>query len=275
MLKHLKLVGQTIKFIEWLKYGRHGELNQLRDVAKRILRVMGAHNIPATKIENIFPELSVRAKHFKNPDSLVEVLDASLIDGFTEMFYLNREWLHKGDGNPQNVFEVGYDFDSVYEYLKKLKRTSECLLSVIFIAQTGMAFTPVKDHPCRLGLTIVLQFDDYEEDSSSSYQILYAGYWDYYKTRMMAKAISFLCFQLGINQRGCFSAEAGYPGVEKCLAAEIVKRFSPGSWHPDDYIFASGTSSSCLKDPEDALRMHEYLREIDYFEKVQGLRESG
>lgn len=88
---------------------------------------------------------------------------------------------------------------------------------------------------------------------------------------MMIKAISLLCFQLGIIQKGYFSKYANYQGVEKYMVAEIFNRIIHKSWHPDDYILTS-EKSACSKDREDAQRLQDYLKEIGFLDKIKRLK---
>ncbi len=149
------------------------------------------------------------------------------------------------------------------------------MMIVHFIAQTGTEFVPAYDHGTHQGLVVALEFAEYGEDGFEyeRYQLFYVGYWHYYKTRMMIKAISLLCIQLGIIQKGHFSKLANYQGVEKHMVAEIFNHIIHKSWHPDDYILTS-EKSACSKDREDAQHLHDYLKDIGFLAKIKSLKKS-
>ena len=146
-----------------------------------------------------------------------------------------------------------------------------------FIAHNGTKFVPANNHDTDQGLVVALEFAQYDESNStfnySRYELLYVGYWHYYKTRMIIKAISLVCFNLGLIQKGHFSKHANYQGMEKYVVAELFKRLSPEHWHPDDYILTS-EKSACSKDKDDAQIFHDHLKEIGFYDQIKSLKES-
>lgn len=55
------------------------------------------------------------------------------------------------------------------------------------------------------------------------------------------------------------------------MVADIFKHIIHKSWHPDDYILTS-EKSACSKDREDTQRLQDYLKEINYFDKIKSLK---
>lgn len=268
-------IKELISFKEWWEDRVYGKNKELRALARRVLKVLDAHRIPTARVPSVFPEFAIALKDFKNLDSVIAILNEPFLEAFSKKFFIDRAWLDTGEGNPQDQFEHGYDFKCIYDYLTKLKPAENQTIVVHFIAQTGTKFVPAEDHGTDQGLVVALEFAEYDEPNSSfsysRYQLLYVGYWHYYKTRMMIKAISLLCFQLGFIQKGHFSKFANYQGVEKHMVAEIFDHLAPKSWHPDDYVFTS-EMSACSKDKDDAFRLHNHLKEIDFYEQIRRLK---
>lgn len=268
-------IKELFSFKEWWEDRAYGKNKELRALARRVLKVLDAHNIPTARVPWLFPELNLALKDFKNLDSVIAILTEPFLEAFSNKFFIDRSWLDTGEGNPQEQFEHGYDFKNIFDYLVNLKPTDNQVIVAHFIAQTGTEFVPAEDHGTHQGLVVALEFAEYNEPNSSfsysRYQLLYVGYWHYYKTRMMIKAISLLCFQLDLIQKGHFSQYANYQGVEKYMLAEIFDHLGHKSWYPDDYIFKSEVSA-CSKDRNDALRFHNHLKEIGFYEQIKSLK---
>ncbi|HPH06692.1 MAG TPA: hypothetical protein PL131_12550 [Methylotenera sp.] len=257
---------------EWWEDKRYGKNKELRALARRVLKVLDAHRIPTARIQTVFPEFNLQFKDFKNLDSLISILNEQFLEAFSNKFFINREWLETGEGNPQEQFEHGYELQSIYDYLVKLKPSENQTIIAHFIAQTGTEFVPANNYDTHQGLVVALEFFEHDDPKSgfeySRYQLLYVGYWHYYKTRMMIKAISLVCFKLGFIQKGWFSKYANHQGVEKYLVNEIFDHTNHNSWYPDDYIFTS-KRSACSKDDDDAQLFHNHLKEIGFYEKIK------
>lgn len=266
-------IKELFSLKEWWEDRVYGKSKELRALARRVLKVLDAHQIPTSRIQTVFPQLDIQPKDFKSLDSVIAILNEPFLAAFSNKFFIDRAWLDTGVSNPQDQLEHGYDFESIYDYLVKLKSTENQSVIAHFIAQTGTKFVPAEDHGTYEGLVVALEFIEYGDGNFeySRYQLLYVGYWHYYKTRMMIKAISLLCFQLGLIQKGYFSKYANYQGVEKYTVAEIFGHVFPESWHPDDYIFIS-EQIGCSKDRDDALRFHRYLKDIGFYEQIKNLK---
>lgn len=276
-LSTLFKIKELFGFWEWYEDRKYGKHNELRKLARRVLKVFDVHNIPVSRIPWIFPDLNLQVNNFKNIDSVIEIINDDFLDRLSEKFFVERYWLDNGTGSPQALFEKGYNFKDVYEFFTNLNLEENEYASIYFIAENGTKFVPAEDHGTHHGLVIVLTIStssDYKESFTyTRYMPLYAGYWHYYKTRMMIKAISLLCFQLHISQAGEFSKNASHHGLEKMFAAEIFEPRSHYYWHPDDYVLIS-EKSACSKDREDAQRLHDYLKGIGYLEKIKSIRPS-
>lgn len=268
-------IKELFSFKEWWEDRAYGKNKELRALARRVLKVLDAHHIPTSRIESVFPEFNLQLKDFKNLDSVIAILNEPFLAAFAKKFFLDRHWLDTGEGNPQEQFEHGYGFQSIFDYLVNLKPTENQSIIAHFIAQTGTEFVPPEDHGTHQGLVVALEFSDYGEDGfeCERYQLLHVGYWHYYKTRMMIKAISLLCFQLGIIQKGHFSKLANYQGMEKMMVAELFDSLTKGLWHPDDYILTS-EKSACSKDRADAERLKQHLKDINCYDKIKSLKKT-
>jgi hypothetical protein len=199
------------------------------------------------------------------------------LEAFSNKFFLNREWLDTGEGDPQRKLVQSYNYQQMFDYLVNLKPAENKVVIAHFIAQTGTEFVPAEEHGTHHGLVVALEFAEDDEPNStfsySRYQLLYVGYWHYYKTRMMIKAISLVCFQLNLIQKGNFSKYANYQGMEKYTVAELFKHLSHEHWYPDDYLFTS-EKSACSKDRVDAQNFHDHLKEIGFYDQIKDLKES-
>jgi hypothetical protein len=268
-------IKELFSFKEWWEDRVYGKNKELRSLARRVLKVLDAHNIPTARVPWLFPELNLALKDFKNLDSVIAIINEPFLAAFTNKFFINREWLETGEGNPQEELVRGYDNEQMFDYLTKLKPAENQSIIAHFIAQTGTAFVPAEDHGTHHGLVVALEFIEYGDGNFeyARYQLLYVGYWHYYKTRMMIKAISLVCSKLGLFQKGHFSKYANYQGMEKYLVAELFKHLSHDIWYPDDYIDTS-EQSTISKDKDDAQVFKEHLREIGFYEKIKGLKET-
>lgn len=268
-------IKELFSLKEWWEDRAYGKNKELRALARRVLKVLDAHNIPTARIPWLFPELNLALKDFKNLDSVIAIINEPFLEAFSNKFFLSRVWLDTGNGNPQEQLEHGYNFGKVFNYLANLKPAENQSIIVHFIAQTGTEFVPAEDHGTFQGFVVALEFSEYDEPDStfnySRYQLLYIGYWHYYKTRMMIKAISLICYQLGFIQKGHFSKFANHQGMEKYTAAELLKHLSRKYWYPEDYILFP-EDSHCSEDINDAKRLHAYLEQKGFFEKVLALR---
>lgn len=268
-------IKELFSLKEWWEDRVYGKNKELRALAWRVLKVLDAHQIPTSRIQTVFPQLDIQPKDFKSLDSVIAILNEPFLAAFSNKFFISRDWLDTGEGNPQDQFVHGYDFQSIYEYLIKLKPTENQSIIAHFIAQTGTKFVPAEDHGTYEGLVVALEFIEYGDGSFeyARYQLLYVGYWHYYKTRMMIKAISLLCYQLNLIQKGYFCQYANYQGIEKYTVAEMLKYISHEHWYPDDYIFTS-ERSACSKDMVDAVRFHHYLKELGVYEQLKCIKNS-
>lgn len=270
-------IKELFSFKEWWEDRAYGKNKELRALARRVLQVLDAHEIPTARVPWVFPEFAITLKDFKNLDSVIAILNEPFLEAFSNKFFLNREWLDTGEGNKQEQLEHGYNFGQIFDYLVNIKPAENQVVIAHFIAETGTEFVPAADHGTHQGLIVAIEFAEYDEPISkfkySRYQLLYVGYWHYYKTRMMIKAISLLCFQLGLIQKGNSSKYANYQGMEKCMVTETFNHLDHKSWYPDDYIFTS-EQSTCSKDRVDAQRFHEHLKDIGFYERIKNLRPS-
>jgi len=260
---------------EWYEDIRYGKHNDLRQLARRVLKVLKVHNIPASRIPWVFPEHNFKQKNFATIKSVIDdVIDENFLNTLTNKFHLNRSWLDTGYGAPQKVYEYGYEFDRIYDLLTNLSTQENQWSTMYFIAEKGTKFVPAEDHSTFQGVIIVLATTIESNDTNFSYTHylpVYIGRWHDTKTRMMIKAISLLCFQLSIHQKGYFSKKANYRAMDKYFVAEVLDVIANEEWYPDDYIFSS-VKSQCSKDREDAERMHDYLRKKGYFDRIKNLR---
>ncbi|MDO8961872.1 MAG: hypothetical protein Q7V02_07210 [Methylophilus sp.] len=268
-------IKELFSLKEWWEDRVYGKNKELRALAWRVLKVLDAHQIPTSRIQTVFPQLDIHPKDFKNLDSVIAILNEPFLAAFTNKFFINREWSDTGVGNPQEKLVRGYDYEQMFDYLTKLKPAENQSIIAHFIAQTGTVFVPAEDHGTHQGLVVALEFIEYGDGNFeyARYQLLYVGYWHYYKTRMMIKAISLVCSKLGLFQKGHFSKYANYQGMEKYLVAELFKHLSHDIWYPDDYIDTS-EQNAISKDRDDASRFHGHLTENGYYEKIKGLKES-
>lgn len=271
-------IKELFSFKEWWEDRTFGKNKELRALARRVLKVLDVHHIPTARVPWLFPEFGIALKDFKNLDSVIAILNEPFLEAFSNKFFINREWLDTGEGSPQEELIRGYDYQQMFDYLVNLKNTDNQVIIAHFIAETGTVFVPAEDHGTDQGFLVALEFAEYDEPNStfnySRYQLLYVGYWHYYKTRMMIKAISLICFQLNMIQKGYFSKHANFKAVEKYEIAEIFRHLIPSIWYPDDYILTS-EKSGCSKDREDAQRLHDHLNQEGLFEKVVQLRPNG
>ncbi len=68
------------------KYGKNQEL---RALARRILKVLNAHRIPAARVQWVFPEFDIKIKDLKNLDNVTAILNEPFLDALTKMFFIN------------------------------------------------------------------------------------------------------------------------------------------------------------------------------------------
>lgn len=280
LLKYLKQLKEFISLKEWVDDRRFAKRGGLRAAAIRVMRIFDAHQIPVTRIPQIFPEFNFKFSDFDNLDSLINVLTPELLDKLAEHFFISREWLDTGCGNIQERYEYGYNFKSLYDLISgyQAQENDTTTLIAYFVIEDGVQFVPVADHDTYGSLMIILQHmttpRDGDEFTYSRYQPLYFGYWHYYKTRMMIKSLSLLFIQSPriLIQKGLFTKQLKEEELHKRFAVQIVNNADPG-WHPDDYIFCNGHSVQ-EKDPADARKMHEFLKQKNLYDPIKNLRSS-
>lgn len=268
-------IKELFSLKEWWEDRVYGKNKELRALARRVLKVLDAHHIPTARVPWVFPKFGLALKDFKNLDSVIAILSEPFLEAFSNKFYINREWLETGEGNPQEELIHGYDYEQMFDYLVSLKPAENQIIIAHFIAQTGTEFVPAEDHGTHQGLVVALEFFEHDDPKSgfeySRYQLLYVGYWHYYKTRMMIKSIALLCDKLGLIQKGCYCQYANYQGMEKYSVAEMLRYIAHEHWYPDDYISTSERSSRS-KDQEDALRFHIHLKDIGFYELIKSIK---
>lgn len=281
LLKYLKQLKEFVSLKEWLDDRRFAKRSSLRATAIRVMRIFDAHQIPVTRIPQIFPEFNFKFSDFDRLDSLINVLTPELLDKLAEHFFIRREWLDSGQGYIQERYEYGYNFRSLYDLIASNQDHVDEMTTLIayFVVEDGVKFVPVADHDTDGSLMIILQYmttlRDGDEFTYSRYQPLYFGYWHYYKTRMMIKSISLLFAQSSriLSQEGGFIKQLKEDDLRKRFAVQIVNNTVPGWWHPDDYIFCNGQSTQ-EKDPADAQKMHEFLKHKHLYDKIKKLSAS-
>ncbi|HIC47012.1 MAG TPA: hypothetical protein EYM37_06610 [Methylophaga aminisulfidivorans] len=276
MLDYLFKIIQLDQLREWIEDKRFAKRAGLRSTARRVLQVFDKHNIPVTRIPQIFPQFNLHFSDFDSLDSLVKKLNTELLETISKHFFINYDWLETGKGPIQQVFETGYDFEAIYDFIVNYQDSNDTSMIAYFVAQKGIKFVPAYDHGSDEHVAVILEIIHGEGEKLgvkySRYLPLYMGYSHYYKTRMMLKSISLLLFQAqkSIHQKGLFSKHLDYEYFDNEFASSLTNS-SHWEWHPDDYIFCNGQSAQ-EKDPIDAKRMQEYLKEIGFYTKLKTLR---
>ena len=260
---------------------RFAKRSNLRATAIRVLRIFDAHQIPVTRIPQIFPEFNFKFSDFNSLDSLINVLTPEFLDKLAEHFFIRREWLDTGYGAIQERYEYGYNFRSLYDLIASNQDHVDEMTTLIayFVVEDGVKFVPVADHDTDGSLMVILEHKttpkDGDEFTYSRYQPLYFGYWHYYKTRMMIKSLSLLFIQSPriLIHKGLFTKQLKEEELYKRFAVQIVNNTVPGWWHPDDYIFCNGQSTQ-EKDPADAKKMHDFLKRKHLYDQIKKLSAS-
>lgn len=281
LLKYLKQLKEFVSLKEWLDDRRFAKRSNLRATAIRVLRIFDAHQIPVTRIPQIFPEFNFKFSDFDSLDSLINVLTPELLDKLAKHFFIRREWLDSGHGDIQERYEYGYNFRSFYDLIASNQDHEDETTTLIayFVVEDGVKFVPVADHDTDGSLMVILEHKttpkNGDEFTYSRYQPLYFGYWHYYKTRMMIKSLSLLFIQSPriLIQKGSFTKQLREGDLRKRFAVQIVNNTVPGWWHPDDYIFCNGQSTQ-EKDPADAKKMHDFLKRKNLYDPIRNLRAS-
>jgi hypothetical protein len=280
LLEYIKKIKDVISIKEWLDDLRYAKRDGLRSTAKRVMSVLNAHEIPVTRIPQIFPEFGFKFSDFNTLDLIINILKPEFLERLSEHFFINREWLDTGRGEIQSPYERGYDLESLYNLIATNYQDNDTTTIIAhFVVEDDVKFVPVADHGTFENLMIILEhktkLSDKEEFEYSRYQPLYFGYWHYYKTRMIIKSLSLLFFQSQsvITQKGYFIKQLKEDGLQKQFAVRILNNILRGSWHPDDYIFCNGKSAQ-EKDPADAREMHEYLKRENLYDDIKNLRTS-
>lgn len=279
LLEYIKKIKDVISIKEWLEDLRYAKRDGLRSTAKRVMRVFNAHEIPVTRIPQIFPEFGFKFSDFNTLDSIINVLTPELLDRLSEHFFINRKWLDTGYGEIQQPHEYGYDFKSLYNLINSYQENDLVMRIAFFVIKDGVKFFPAADYETHGNLMIIIEhstkLNDKDEFEYSRYQPLYFGYWHYYKTRMMIKSLSLLLLQSQsvFTQKGYFTKQLEEDDLQQNFAVQILNNVVGGWWHPDDYIFCNGKSAQ-EKDPVDATRMHEYLKQKNLFDKIKQISKS-
>jgi len=264
-------------FKDWVDDKRYAKRDDSRAIARRVLQVFDVHNISVAKIPIIFHEFNFKICDFNGLDSTASVLTPEFLGKLSCHFFINQEWLETGIGGIQEVYEYGYDFEAMYSLIMNFNPEEDESLIAYFIARKGIKFVPAYDHSTDDSVVVVIEINYNDENSGlkySRYLPLYSGYWHYYKTRMMLKSISLLLFQDKkiITQKGFFYKNLNGECFQNEFASNLVTT-SHGSWYPDDYIFCNGQSAQ-EKDPDDARLVHQYLSEINFYQKLARMRHS-
>jgi hypothetical protein len=281
LLKYLKQLKEFVSLKEWLDDWRFAKRSSLRATAIRVMSIFDAHQIPVTRIPQIFPEFNFKFSDFDSLDSLINVLTPELLDKLAEHFFIRREWLDTGYGAIQKRYEYGYNFRSLYDLIANNQDHVDEMTTLIayFVVEDGVKFVPVADHDTDGSLMVILEHKttpkDGDEFTYSRYQPLYFGYWHYYKTRMMIKSLSLLFIQSPriLIHKGLFTKQLKEEELYKRFAVQIVNNTVPGWWHPDDYIFCNGQSTQ-EKDPADAKKMHDFLKRKHLYDQIKKLSAS-
>lgn len=211
LLQYLRHIKDAISLKELLEDLRYAKRRGLRDTAKRVLRVFDEHQIPVTRIPQIFPEFDFKFSDFDSLYSIINVMTPDLLDRLSAHFFVNREWLDTGRGEIQQQYESGYDFKSLYNLIQKYEDKENQWIVAYFVVEDGIKFVPANDHDTFGNLMVILEhttmLNDHEDFEYKRYQPLYFGYWHYYKTRMMIKSLSLLFIQSQsiLSKKGYFS----------------------------------------------------------------------
>jgi len=226
----------------------------------------------------LFPEFGFKISNFNTLDSTVDAITPEFLDKLSTHFFLNHKWLKTGDRPIQEIFKLGYDFEAIYEFIVNFQPTEDMFVIAYFVAEKGIKFVPAYDHGSNETVAIIIEIIHGDDGGAglkySRFLPLYSGYWHYYKTRMMIKSISLLLFQDQklIPQKGLFSKGLSHESFRNEFASKIA-RSNTWDWHPDDYIFCNGQSLQ-EKDAIDARRMHDYLKEIKFYNKIIQMEKS-
>ena len=273
-------IKKLFDFKEWLDDRKYAKRSDTRAIAKRVMRIFDAHDIPVARIASVFPEFNVQLSDFDNLDSIRKVITIRFLDRLSEHFFINRFWLDTGEGRIQDFYEVGYDFGSVYDLIVDYPIKHDEVITAHFMAEQNIIFVPTEDYDTNQNVMIVLQCREQKSEknefSYSRFLPVYFGYWDYYKTRMMIKAMSLLFFQdkKVLTQKGDFIHHLSENILANSFSAELIQNtVKLGLWHPDDFIFCNGKSAQ-EKDRVDAEQMHDYLKQIGFYQKIKELRSS-
>ncbi|HDY84316.1 MAG TPA: hypothetical protein ENH74_01345, partial [Methylophaga sp.] len=88
-------------FKEWFEDRKYAKRADTRSIAKRVMRIFDAHDIPVSRIAEVFPEFNFQLSDFDNLDSIRKVIMIRFLDRLSELFFINRSWLDTGEGSLQ------------------------------------------------------------------------------------------------------------------------------------------------------------------------------
>lgn len=112
---------------------------------------------------------------------------------------------------------------------------------------------PANNYDTNHNIMIMLEHISEKLDQSdfnySRYLPLYLGYWHYYKTRMMMKAMLLFFQDIKIlTQRGFFVQRVSDNTLEQYFAADVNEKTKKLSyWHSGDFIFFNAEEAYKIK----------------------------
>ncbi|HCX47546.1 TPA: hypothetical protein ROY30_004123 [Bacillus cereus] len=242
-------------------------------VVKRFIEVYENHSIMQNQIPFfIDKKFGLSLKDFVDYDSILKILNDDIINWTCEKFGVRREWL---DGIDNQIYWYKSYYKEVHSFIRdtyNLVSTREQITMYVF-KYGDLRLEEDGDH----NIVFLLRYPIGKINSRYVYKYIPISTiwrWSYWRSRYQAKAIIYLCNDMGINVKGYDLIEKEKIASGEVFPEKLIGEMPLGlTWYPEDYI-DMWSQNDLAREIEETNKVKKYMEKEGYIECLEKLKEN-
>ncbi|KAA6462797.1 hypothetical protein DX932_17630 [Bacillus cereus] len=242
-------------------------------VVKRFIEVYENHSIMQNQIPFFIDKrFGLSLKDFVDYDSILKILNDDIINWTCEKFGVRREWL---DGIDNQIYWYKSYYKEVHAFIRdtyNLVSTREQITMYVF-KYGDLRLEEDGDH----NIVFLLRYPIGKINSRHVYKYIPISTiwrWSYWRSRYQAKAIIYLCNDIGINVKGYDLIEKERIACGEVFPEKLIDEMPLGlTWYPEDYI-DMWSQNDLAKEIEETNKVKKYMEKEGYIECLEKLKEN-
>ncbi|WP_436371800.1 hypothetical protein [Cytobacillus sp. BC1816] len=213
--------------------------DEISILVDRFLKVYTIHGISINQIYSfVDKEFDLKISDFKDKNSIINVLNAELLEWTAKTFGVQIEWMY---GKTEKIFPSRYFYKRVVSFCKQViaLRDKVEFIQIIFIRESNLNYKSADEQP----VGIIVEFCKEVNGSNLSlyYPITEYGDWSYWKSRYQLKSIVYLLEKVDEFNLSPVGIKLKKGSIDRIVSGKefIQEIFNVNktlyTWHPYDY----------------------------------------